>query len=92
MVLFRDTRRFEMTIAAFYGLWVVKVQAFVPGYLYPTTYLLQNFATHAEAILALQRKWRLLFPDEEALVWQEPTALTLPQSPRRPPPPEGRTT
>ena len=90
MVIFRDTRRFELTIADHYGTWVAKLQAFVPGRLYPTSYLLQQFATRQEAIAALVRKWHILFPDEAALVWQDPVTVSPPNPPRRPRRPEGR--
>ena len=53
MVLFRDTRRFEITIEEQTGLWVAKLQAFVPDRLYPTLYLLQTWATRQEAIEAV---------------------------------------
>jgi hypothetical protein len=84
MVLLRDTRRFEITVAEQADLWVAKLQAFVPDRLYPTLYLLQTYTTRQEAIAALRRKWRLLFPDEEALAWREPVPVLLPSPPRRP--------
>ena len=90
MVLFRDTRRFEITVEEHAGLWVAKLQAFVPDRLYPTLYLLHQCATRQAAIEALRRKWRLLFPDEEALVWHEPTTLAPPSLSRRPRYPQGR--
>jgi len=90
MVLFRDTRRFEITVEEQAGLWIAKLQAFVPGRLYPTLYLLQTCTTRQEAIEALRRKWRILFPDEETLAWHEPVPVLLPSPPRRPRPSEGR--
>jgi hypothetical protein len=90
MVLFRDTRRFELTVEEQAGLWVAKLQAFVPGRLYPTLYLLQTYASRQEAIEALRRKWRILFPDEEALAWHDPVPVSLPSPPRRPRYSEGR--
>jgi len=87
MVLFRDTRRFEITIEEQTGLWVAKLQAFVPDRLYPTLYLLQ---TQQEAIEAVKRKWRILFPDEEALAWHNPVPVPLPNPARRPRHSEGR--
>jgi hypothetical protein len=90
MVLFRDTRRFEITIEEQTGLWVAKLQAFVPDRLYPTLYLLQTCATPQEALEAVKRKWRLLFPDEEAFIWHDPAPVVLSSLPRRPRPSEGR--
>jgi hypothetical protein len=84
MVLLRDTRRFEITVEEQAGLWVAKLQAFVPDRLYPTLYLLQTYTTRQEAIEALRRKWHLLFPAEEALTWHEPGPALLPNPPRRP--------
>jgi len=84
MVLLRDTRRFELTVEEQAGLWVAKLQAFVPDRLYPTLYLLQTCTTRQEAIEALRRRWRILFPDEEALSWHEPVPVLLPSPPRRP--------
>jgi hypothetical protein len=90
MVLLRDTRRFEITVEEQAGLWVAKLQAFVPGRLYPTLYLLRTCTTRQEAIEALRRKWRILFPDEEALAWHDPVSVLLPSPPRRPRHTEGR--
>ena len=90
MVIFRDTRRFELTLEDYHGTWVAKLQAFVPDRLYPTSYLLQQFATRQEAIAALVRKWHTLFPDEAALVWHDPVTASSPNPPRRPRRPEGR--
>ena len=84
MVLLRDTRRFEITVEEQAGLWVAKLRAFVPGRLYPTLYLLQTHTTRQEAIEALKRKWRILFPDEDALAWHDPVSVLLPSPPHRP--------
>ena len=89
MVLLRDTRRFEITVEEQAGLWVAKLQAFVPGRLYPTLYLLQTCTTRQEAIETLQRKWRILFPAEEAFTWRDPVPVSLPSPPRRPRSSEG---
>lgn len=72
MILLRDTHRYELTVEAFADVWVAKIFGFVPGRLMPTHYLLRQCDTRQEAIAALLRKWRLLFPDEEPLVWREP--------------------
>jgi hypothetical protein len=90
MVLFRDTRRFEITVEEQAGLWVAKLQAFVPGRLYPTLYLLQTCTTRQAAIEALRRKWRILFPAEEAFAWHDPVPVSLPSPPRRQRYSEGR--
>jgi hypothetical protein len=84
MVIFRDSRRFELTFEDHNGTWSAKLQAFVPGRLYPTSYLLQQFATRQEAIDALVRKWHVLFPDEAALVWHDSVSLSPSNQPRRP--------
>ena len=91
MVLLRDTRRFEITVEEQAGLWVAKLQAFVSDRLYPTLYLLQTYTTRQEAIEALRRKWRILFPEEEALAWHEPVLALLSNPPRRPRHSDGRT-
>ena len=90
MVLFRDTQRFEITVEEQAGLWVAKLQAFIPDRLYPTLYLLQTCTTRQEAIEALKRKWRILFPDADALAWHDPVPVPLPSPPRRPHPSERR--
>ena len=90
MIIFRDTRRFELTLEDHNGTWVAKLQAFVPGRLYPTSYLLQQFATRQDAIDALVRKWHILFPDEGALVWHDPVPVSPSSQPRRPRRIEGR--
>jgi hypothetical protein len=84
MVILRDTRRFDLTLEEHDGTWVAKLQAFVPGRLYPTSYLLQQCTTRQEAITALVRKWHILFPDEAALVWHDPVTVAPPSQPRRP--------
>jgi hypothetical protein len=90
MVVLRDTQRFELTVEEQAGLWVARLQAFVPGRLYPTLYLLQTYTTRQEAIAALQRKWRILFPEEEALAWHDPVPVLVPSPPRRSRHSEGR--
>jgi len=90
MVLFRDTRRFEITVEERDGMWIAKLQGFIPDRLYPTLYLLRQCTTRQAGIEALQRKWHILFPDEDALVWYEPAMLASPSPPRRPRYPEGR--
>ena len=90
MVVFRDTRRFEITTEEQTGLWVAKLQAFVPDRLYPTLYLLQTYTTRQEAIEAVQRKWRILFPDEEAFTWHDPVPVLVASLARRPRHSEGR--
>ncbi len=84
MVIFRDSRRFELTLEDHNGTWSAKLQAFVPGRLYPTSYLLQRFATRQEAIDALVRKWHVLFPDEAALEWHDSVSLSPSSQPHRP--------
>lgn len=82
MVLFKDRRRFELTVDEFEGEWRAALREFVPGRLYPTQHLLRTFATRQAAITALGRKWRLLFPDDAALAWHDPPAVS---STSRPP-------
>ena len=87
MVLLRDTRRFEITIEEYDDVWIAKLQGFSHDRLYPTSYLLRQCTTRQAAIEALQRKWHLLFPDEDALVWHEPArvaSLNLSRGPRYP--------
>jgi hypothetical protein len=38
----------------------------------------------------VQRKWRILFPDEEAFTWHDPAPVSLSSPARRPRPSEGR--
>ena len=83
MVLLRDTRRFEITVEERDGMWIAKLQGFIPNRLYPTLYLLRQCTTHQIAIEALRSKWHLLFPDEDTLVWHEPAMLASPSPPRR---------
>lgn len=85
MVLFRDTRRFEVTLEERYGAWQARLQALSPDRLYPTVYLLHTYTTREEALGALQRRWHTLFPDEEPLAWHEPMLVTPPPSPPRRP-------
>jgi len=75
MVIVRDDHRFEATVDEQYGEWVAKLQEFVTGRHLPTLHLLRAFATRQDAIDALVRKWRVLFPDEPPLVWHEPPAI-----------------
>ena len=84
MIIFRDTRRFELTLEDHNGTWVAKLQAFVPDRLYPSSYLLRQFVTRQEALEALVRKWHILFPDEAPLVWHDPVTASPPSQPRRP--------
>ncbi len=86
MVLFRDTRRFELTLAEREDTWQATLQAFVPDRLYPTVYLRHTYTTRQEALEAMQRRWHTLFPDEAPLTWREPMLLT---PARRPHPPAG---
>jgi hypothetical protein len=72
MILLRDAQRYELTVEASGDVWVAKIFGFVPGRLMPTHYLLRQYDTRQEAITALLRKWHLLFPEEEPLVWREP--------------------
>lgn len=88
MVLFRDDRRFELTLEERDGVWQARLQAFVPERLYPTVYLRHAYTTRQEALAALQRRWHALFPDEEPLTWREPALTAFPVPPRRPRPPE----
>lgn len=72
MVIFRDTRRYELTITEHDGAWLATLQAFVPGRLYPTCHLRREVSTREEAVAALIRTWKRLFPTEEPLRWREP--------------------
>ena len=72
MIMFRDTHRFELTVEPHYDTWVARLQEWVPGRLRPTPHLLRSFDTRQDAIDALLRKWRVLFPDAEPLTWREP--------------------
>jgi hypothetical protein len=73
MILLRDTQRYELTVEAFGDVWAAKIFGFVPERLLPTSYLLRHCDTREDAIAAIQRKWHVLFPDEEPLIWHDPT-------------------
>ena len=75
MVVFHESRRFELTVTAHYEEWVARLLECVPGRLLPTQHLLRAFDTRQEAINALLRKWRVLFPDAEPLLWREPPVV-----------------
>lgn len=83
MVVLRDTRRFELTVVWQEDVWIARLQEWVPGRLRPTQHVLRAFASRQEAIDALVRKWRLLFPDESELQWREPNIRQQPQLLRR---------
>ncbi len=83
MVIFHDDRRFELTAEAHYDTWVARLWEWVPGRLWPNLHLLRAFATRQEAIDALRRKWRVLFPDAEPLEWREATIRQAPAQPKR---------
>jgi hypothetical protein len=68
MVIVQDTRRFEATVDELYGEWLAKLEEHVPGRLLPTSHLLRTFATRQDAIAAVVRKWRVLFPGAPPLV------------------------
>jgi len=72
MIVVRDTQRYEFTVEAFGDVWVAKMFGFVPGRLMPTHYLLRQCDSREQAIAAIRRKWHMLFPDEQPLVWREP--------------------
>jgi hypothetical protein len=76
MIIFDDTHRFDLTVEAHYDTWVARLQEWVPGRLRPTPHLLRSFNTRHEAIDALLRKWRVLFPDAEPLTWREPVVTS----------------
>ncbi len=90
MVIFRDTRRFELTITEYDGYWLAKLQAFVPGRLYPISYLMREVSTREAAMTALIRVWQRLFPAEEPLQWRDPGVQVTPRLDRRSRHPEGR--
>jgi hypothetical protein len=75
MVIFHDLQRFELTVDAHDDEWVARLVEWVPGRLLPTQHLLRAFDTRQEAITALVRKWRVLFPDAAPLIWREPPAV-----------------
>jgi hypothetical protein len=83
MVVLRDTRRFELTVVSEKGVWVARLNEWVPGRLWPTRHVLRDFDSRQEAIDALVRKWRILFPDEPELEWRETTVRQVSQLPRR---------
>jgi hypothetical protein len=82
MVIFKDVRRFEMTVEEDAGEWVAKCYEYVPERPAPTLHLLRGCPSRQAAIDAVVRKWRILFPDEAPLVWREPPHI-MPRS--RPP-------
>jgi hypothetical protein len=80
MVIFKDTRRFELTVDEYDGEWLARLQEVVPGRPCVTLHLLRTFGTRQVAIDALIRKWHVLFPDDAALVWRDPPPVpSLPQ-------------
>ena len=80
MVIFKDTCRFELTVDEFYDEWLARLQEVVPGRPCVTLHLLRTFGTRQAAVDALIRKWHVLFPDDAALVWQDPPPVPpLPQ-------------
>jgi hypothetical protein len=83
MVIFHEARRFELTVEKHGEEWVARLYECVPGRLFPTLHMLRAFATRPQAIEALRRKWRVLFPEEAPLVWREPPTLRPQQTPRR---------
>jgi hypothetical protein len=87
MVIFQGTHRFELTVEEDEGVWTAQLKEFVPDRLMPTLHLLRTFGTRQEAIEALTRRWRILFPDDAPLVWREPTIIPPRSQPRRPRPP-----
>jgi hypothetical protein len=72
MVIFKGSRRFEITVEEDAGEWLVKFYEYVPGRLAPTLHLLHRCVTRQAAIDTAVRKWHTLFPDDAALVWREP--------------------
>ena len=83
MVVFRDTRRFELTVARKSDVWIARLHEWVPGRLQPTPHIVREFETRQEAVDALSRKWRVLFPDEPELAWRDAVIQQPPQLPRR---------
>ncbi len=83
MVVLRETRRFELTVMSEEDVWVARLDEWVPGRLWPTRHVLRAFEARGEAIDALLRKWRILFPDEPELEWRETTVRQEPQLSRR---------
>jgi hypothetical protein len=83
MVVYRDARRFELTVIYEEDVWVARLNEWVPGRLWPTRHVLRAFAAHQQAIDALVRKWHILFPDEPELVWRDTTLQQTSQASRR---------
>ncbi len=83
MVVFRDTRRYELTVVSEDHVWVARLHEWVPGRLWPTKHVLRAFDARHEAIEALTRKWRILFPDEPLLEWREAMIQQTPELPGR---------
>jgi hypothetical protein len=86
MVIFKDTRRFELTVDEFYSEWLARLQEVVPGRPCVTLHLLRTFGSRQAAIDALIRKWHVLFPDDAALVWRDPPAVPFLPQPHSPAP------
>jgi hypothetical protein len=86
MVIFKDRRRFELTVDEREGEWQAALREFVPGRLYPTQHLLRAFGTRQAAIESLIRKWHILFPDDAPFAWHEPPPVSVPSraAPARP--------
>ncbi len=80
MVIFHESRRFELTVEAQHGTWTARFYEWVPGRLQPTLHLLRSFATRDDAIEAMRRKWHVLWPQAEPLIWRDPAVRE-----RRPP-------
>jgi hypothetical protein len=76
MVILQGARRIEITVTEEDGEWRVKLCEFVPGRYVPTIHLLRCCVSRHAALEAAARKWRLLFPDDAALVWHEPPQIT----------------
>jgi hypothetical protein len=72
MIIWRDTQRYELTVEVFGDVWVAKIFGFLPERFLPTHYLLRQCDSREAAIVAIQRRWHILFPDEPPLVWREP--------------------
>jgi len=75
MVIIQDDHYFELSVDALYGEWIAALREFVPGRLYPTVHVLRDFASREQAIEALCRKWRVLFPAQGPLEWREPAVI-----------------
>ena len=83
MVIFQDSRRFELTVEAQPEAWTARLYEWVPGRLQPTLHVLRSFTTREAAIEALSRKWRVLFPEAEPLVWRDPAVRDARPPPRK---------